>query len=458
MPPLQDCSFLYSTQLNIVPHLIGSAIVIFTSLCGSFLPVLLRNTANLRFKQVLKVLDYFGLGIIFSTAFQSSCVKINTGYKKLSPLVFLLSILSIHLIECLLYNVSRTNTNLGVQGLQNRKNKEVANLEKLGKLGKLGKKLNKNSTSSTANKSGETAEKKNSRIKTHFKSNIQNYVLELGIIMHSVVVGFSLGLSESKRKIFTLSTALAFHQFFEGISVGDRLFLMSCNPTNFDSNNPNDSNGSNNQSNLNYPIFENSHSQPDSFKRNNNNTGTSRGISGNRKSSKRISKFVILGSLIYSISTPFGQLLAIAIKHKSSNLVSLGLDRVFLVIGILEAICAGLLFYSSLTGFQMDNLLAMLEHNPQNKLPPQQILYTLLKKISTAAKRTDVCNVCVAGNQYKAELDSMARSGSINLFRMATLQRLMVEFRDHLKSNDLQRKAFRKQQLDLYTDSCMIFC
>ncbi|PVV04685.1 hypothetical protein BB560_000804 [Smittium megazygosporum] len=58
--------------------------------------------------------------------------------------------------------------------------------------------------------------------------------------------------------------------------------------------------------------------------------------------------------------------------------------------------------------------------------------------------------------QYKAELDSMARSGNINIFRMPTLRRLMAEFRDHLKLNDLQRKAFRKQQLDLDTDSCMI--
>ncbi|PVV03395.1 hypothetical protein BB560_002133 [Smittium megazygosporum] len=36
-------------------------------------------------------------------------------------------------------------------------------------------------------------------------------------------------------------------------------------------------------------------------------------------------------------------------------------------------------------------------------------------------KKTDASNVCVAGNRYKAELDSMARSGNINLFRMATL-------------------------------------
>ncbi|PVZ96810.1 hypothetical protein BB558_007265 [Smittium angustum] len=98
----------------------------------------------------------------------------------------------------------------------------------------------------------------------------------------------------------------------------------------------------------------------------------------------------------------------------------------------------------------------LMERFPQTKISLSKFYTLCPRNFQRASKRTDVCNVCVAGNQYKAELDSMARSGNINLFRMATLQRLMAEFRDHLKLNDLQRKAFRKQQLDLDTDSCMI--
>ncbi|PVV01216.1 hypothetical protein BB560_004376 [Smittium megazygosporum] len=98
----------------------------------------------------------------------------------------------------------------------------------------------------------------------------------------------------------------------------------------------------------------------------------------------------------------------------------------------------------------------LMERFPQIKISLSKFYTLCSRNFQRASKRTDVCNVCVAGNQYKAELDSMARSGNINLFRMATLQRLMAEFRDHLEFNDLQRKAFRKQQLDLNTDSCII--
>nr|CAB3461201.1 unnamed protein product [Digitaria exilis] len=45
-------------------------------------------------------------------------------------------------------------------------------------------------------------------------------VLELGIIVHSVIIGMSLGASESSSTIRPLVAALTFHQFFEGIGLG----------------------------------------------------------------------------------------------------------------------------------------------------------------------------------------------------------------------------------------------
>jgi zinc transporter 1/2/3 len=45
-------------------------------------------------------------------------------------------------------------------------------------------------------------------------------VLELGIIVHSVIIGMSLGASESASTIKPLVVALTFHQFFEGIGLG----------------------------------------------------------------------------------------------------------------------------------------------------------------------------------------------------------------------------------------------
>lgn len=45
-------------------------------------------------------------------------------------------------------------------------------------------------------------------------------VLELGILVHSVIVGISLGASQRPSTIRPLVGALSFHQFFEGIGLG----------------------------------------------------------------------------------------------------------------------------------------------------------------------------------------------------------------------------------------------
>lgn len=45
-------------------------------------------------------------------------------------------------------------------------------------------------------------------------------VLELGIIVHSVIIGIAVGASESPQTIRPLVAALTFHQFFEGMGLG----------------------------------------------------------------------------------------------------------------------------------------------------------------------------------------------------------------------------------------------
>jgi zinc transporter 1/2/3 len=45
-------------------------------------------------------------------------------------------------------------------------------------------------------------------------------VLELGILVHSVIIGVSLGASLRPSTIRPLVGALSFHQFFEGIGLG----------------------------------------------------------------------------------------------------------------------------------------------------------------------------------------------------------------------------------------------
>lgn len=45
-------------------------------------------------------------------------------------------------------------------------------------------------------------------------------VLELGIVIHSIIIGISLGASKDALTIKTLLIALSFHQLFEGMGLG----------------------------------------------------------------------------------------------------------------------------------------------------------------------------------------------------------------------------------------------
>ncbi|KAK7320240.1 hypothetical protein VNO77_29545 [Canavalia gladiata] len=52
------------------------------------------------------------------------------------------------------------------------------------------------------------------------RHRVISQVLELGIVVHSVIIGISLGASEDPKTIKPLIAALTFHQFFEGMGLG----------------------------------------------------------------------------------------------------------------------------------------------------------------------------------------------------------------------------------------------
>lgn len=52
------------------------------------------------------------------------------------------------------------------------------------------------------------------------RHRVISQVLELGIVVHSVIIGISLGASEDVKTIRPLVAALTFHQFFEGMGLG----------------------------------------------------------------------------------------------------------------------------------------------------------------------------------------------------------------------------------------------
>ncbi|KAL8150982.1 hypothetical protein V2J09_020790 [Rumex salicifolius] len=52
------------------------------------------------------------------------------------------------------------------------------------------------------------------------RQRVTTQVLELGIMVHSVIIGITLGTSGSLKDIKSLMVALCFHQFFEGMGLG----------------------------------------------------------------------------------------------------------------------------------------------------------------------------------------------------------------------------------------------
>jgi zinc transporter 1/2/3 len=52
------------------------------------------------------------------------------------------------------------------------------------------------------------------------RNRVISQVLELGIVVHSVIIGIALGTSESSSTVRPLVAALSFHQFFEGMGLG----------------------------------------------------------------------------------------------------------------------------------------------------------------------------------------------------------------------------------------------
>ncbi|XVE48441.1 hypothetical protein DITRI_Ditri01bG0002600 [Diplodiscus trichospermus] len=56
------------------------------------------------------------------------------------------------------------------------------------------------------------------------RNRVVSQVLELGIVVHSVIIGVSLGASAKTRTIKPLVAALSFHQFFEGMGLGGCIF------------------------------------------------------------------------------------------------------------------------------------------------------------------------------------------------------------------------------------------
>ncbi|XP_015065436.1 fe(2+) transport protein 1-like [Solanum pennellii] len=194
--------------------------ILLTSMIGVCLPLVTRSISALSpDRNVFVIVKAFAAGIILGTGFMhvlpdsfemllSNCLKENPWHKfPFTGFVAMLSAivtLAIDSMATSLYSKKHNNARVQVQNIINgTSDQELGNMvnnnmhfhsHRHGSLLKDGTKL--------------------------LRYRVIAMVLELGIIVHSIVIGISLGSSNNTCTIKGLVAALCFHQMFEGMGLG----------------------------------------------------------------------------------------------------------------------------------------------------------------------------------------------------------------------------------------------
>ncbi|KEZ44089.1 hypothetical protein SAPIO_CDS3846 [Scedosporium apiospermum] len=174
--------------------------ILATSAVGVFAPIFLAKWLPSKLNVIWVTLKQFGTGIIISTAFvhlfvhamlmfQNDCVE-GIEYEGTAASIFMAGIFISFLVEY-----------FGERFMRSRLNKKMLN----------------------GSPEGYSVEKANASLET-----VNIYVMEAGIIFHSLIIGVTLVVSGDSFFI-TLFIVIVFHQFFEGLALGSRIASLGTN-------------------------------------------------------------------------------------------------------------------------------------------------------------------------------------------------------------------------------------
>ncbi|CAM8924482.1 unnamed protein product [Rhodiola kirilowii] len=223
-PPVlsQDCAGNSASPCNdkkaaMSLKLIAIASILVTSMIGVCLPLFSRSIPALRpDRDLFVIVKAFAAGIILSTGFmhvlpdsfdmlRSSCLKNNPWHKfPFTGFVAMLSAIVTLMVDSMATSLySKSNKKSSVVAIQD------------------------------CPEAGETTEAEVGHFHGHHHGKIDTdggpqllryrvvaMVLELGIVVHSVVIGLSVGATNNTCTIKPLVAALCFHQMFEGMGLG----------------------------------------------------------------------------------------------------------------------------------------------------------------------------------------------------------------------------------------------
>ncbi|KAI9496268.1 ZIP zinc transporter-domain-containing protein [Zychaea mexicana] len=226
---LEDCVAITGDEYNVGLRVGAIFIIMAATVIGVFAPIVLHrirpySQGSVR-HWILTVGKFFGTGIILGVAFihmipeaverfTSPCITSGKwgGYHGFVGLFALIAVFFIQIVELAVYaHVTKK------QKMQQEHINSSANSTE-----------NKDVENSSAVK-GEEAVAYHHDGHAHMMiedskdmRDVSTIVLELGIVIHSVIIGLTLGFT-SDDGFNVLLIALVFHQFFEGIALGTRI-------------------------------------------------------------------------------------------------------------------------------------------------------------------------------------------------------------------------------------------
>ncbi|KAI8365825.1 Zinc/iron permease [Choanephora cucurbitarum] len=240
-PEEDECASPSMTNYN-MPFRVGALFIILgTSALGVFAPIILHKispyTKNSIRGWILTIGKFFGTGVILATAFvhmlpealenfDSDCLSDGwKSYGAFAGVFCMLSSFALQLLElAAVANIER---------IREKKAAEImtADMEKSERASD-----NSLDTSATANQNT-SHDVCHDHAHEHVHSaglfeeedaykHIGTLILELGIVMHSIIIGITLSNTGSDEFV-TLLIALVFHQFFEGVALGTRINEMN---------------------------------------------------------------------------------------------------------------------------------------------------------------------------------------------------------------------------------------
>ncbi|GJJ74335.1 solute carrier family 39 (zinc transporter), member 1/2/3 [Entomortierella parvispora] len=222
----------FNAQYDMPMHIGALFINMAASGAGVLLPLLFSLTnfkeeTTKRIAYVISIARTFGSGVILATAFIHMLPDAfqaltdpslpwefqDAGYSNNWPgFIAMTAALFLHLLEfCATQRVYNREHSLGEEATR----KQTAANEKVMESGMA-------SLDEDVVVVSKTDSDRPSRV-------IATYILELGIAMHSVIIGISLATTVGSAFI-SLVIALIFHQFFEGVALGGRIAALKFSP------------------------------------------------------------------------------------------------------------------------------------------------------------------------------------------------------------------------------------